>query len=638
MAICKKRRRAMGKVKKLLQISVPIILCIYIFGVLGCSPTKYRQKADKTAAEIIHQKQLKALGRTEPFTIETPADTLRRRLLSGQKLPYSGPPSLGVDKLPIIKHWPEEDYPIRTETSEPPAPPWMSEEPLRLTMNNTLQVAAANNREYQTKKENVFRTALDLDLERNDFRNTFFGALESIFSSSDVGEKSIRGVENSASAKWTRKLKAGAVLTGRIFVDLVKLLTLDRSSSFGIFADATISIPLLAGSGKHIVTEPLTQAERNMVYALYAFERFKRTLAVRVASDYLAVLNQLDKLKNAEDNYRQLILSARSATRLAEAGRLSKIEVDQTYQDVLRARVSWIAAQQSYDSRLDSFKLSLGLPTDARIELDRSELERLAIMAKSALGDASSTRSLTSKLNAQRVQAADMPVEFEPPSREGGGPLELKPSEAIKIAFKHRLDLRITQGRVYDAQREVVVAADALRAGLTLTGTGQAGERRTIGTADLPGAQLRVDRGKYSAGLLFEFPWERTAEQNAYRDSYIALERAVREVQELEDQIKLQLRNTLRSLLEAREGFRIQSLAVPLASNRVKSAELFLQAGRAQVRDILEAQEALVSAQNALTAALVDYRVSELELQRDMGVIEVDHKGFWSEYKPGQTD
>ncbi len=94
----------------------------------------------------------------------------------------------------------------------------------------------------------------------------------------------------------------------------------------------------------------------------------------------------------------------------------------------------------------------------------------------------------------------------------------------------------------------------------------------------------------------------------------------------------------LRSLLEARENFSIQSQAVELASNRVESAELFLQAGRAEMRDVLDAQESLVSAQKALTTALVNYRVSELELQRDMGVLEVDHKGVWSEYRPGKTE
>ncbi len=75
-----------------------------------------------------------------------------------------------------------------------------------------------------------------------------------------------------------------------------------------------------------------------------------------------------------------------------------------------------------------------------------------------------------------------------------------------------------------------------------------------------------------------------------------------------------------------------------LAKRRVKSTELFLQAGRAEIRDILEAQESLASAQNALTAALVNYRVAELELQRDMGVLEVDEKGNWREYQPGKIN
>ena len=628
----------MKKVNNSVRNSILIILCIIVSGVLGCSPARHRRKVDKVAADIIHQKQLEAQGRTEPFTIETPADTLRRRLLLGQKLPYSGEAYLGTDKLPTIKHWPEKDYPVRPEASESPASPWEGDKPLKLTLIDALQVAAANNREYQTKKESIFRSALNLDLARDSFRNTFSGMLESMFTSDHSGEQNMRGVENSGSAAWTRKLKAGAALSTRIFVDLVKLLTLDRSSSFGIFADATISIPLLAGSGKHVVAEPLAQAERNVVYDLYAFERFKRTLAVQVASGYLSVLNQMDQLKNAEDNYRRLILSARRASRLADAGRLPKVQVDQARQDVLSARVSWIAAQQAYAAQLDSFKISIGLPTDARIELERSELDDLALAAKAAVGDEISTPPSVSMLETQEVLASDAPVELNPPSREGGGPLELEPLEAIEIAFKHRLDLRITQGRVYDAQRSVVVTADALRAGLKLVGTGMWGESRGLGSSDLPDAKLRSDEGIYTGGLFLELPWERTAEGIAYRNSYIALESAVRDVQKLEDNIKLQLRNTLRSLLEARESFRIQTRAVDLAHSRVKSSELFLQAGRSQIRDVLEAQEDLVSSQNALTSALVNYRVSELELQRDIGVLEVDHKGLWSEYKPEKTD
>jgi outer membrane protein TolC len=221
---------------------------------------------------------------------------------------------------------------------------------------------------------------------------------------------------------------------------------------------------------------------------------------------------------------------------------------------------------------------------------------------------------------------------------QGGGPLELEYSEAIELALEHRMDLRILQGQVYDAQRAVVVAADALRGNLTLLGNAQIGERRGTGDADLSNAEFKIDDGIYSGGFIFDLPWERTEAQDAYRNSYINLEREVRNVQEREDQIKLQLRNELRSLIEARENYKIQTQAVDLARRRVKSSELFLQAGRAETRDVLDAQESLVSTQNALTEALVDYRISELELQRDMGILKVDHKGLWNEYEPKKSN
>jgi outer membrane protein TolC len=134
--------------------------------------------------------------------------------------------------------------------------------------------------------------------------------------------------------------------------------------------------------------------------------------------------------------------------------------------------------------------------------------------------------------------------------------------------------------------------------------------------------------------LTVDLPLERTVERNAYRESWIQLERTVRDFAQLEDLVKSQVRDRLRALLEAREGQRIQADAVKLAERRVDSARLLLDAGRAQTRDLLEAQEDLVSAQNDLTAALINYRIAELELQRDMGVLRVDGEGHWLEFDP----
>ncbi len=598
--------------------------------VIGCASTeKHRVRADRTAQAIIEEKQKSALGKTEPFTIDRPSDTLRKRLLLGQNLIYSSPISLGSMYLEPIEHWPQDSY-LNGSGEQPATAPWLNEEPYTLTLMDALRIGARNSREYQGEKEDVFRAALDLDLERNDFRNIFAASIESTASSDLDGEDTIAGLENSGTVSMNRTFKNGLNLTTQIGLDLVNLLTMDRSTSLGLFADATVSIPLLRGSGKHIVMEPLIQAERDVVYAIYRFERFKRIFAVQIAGEYLEVLRLQDQIENAEENYRSLVTSTRRARRLADAGRISEIQVDQAKQDELRARNRWISAQQNYKRRLDSLKILLGLPTDARISLDREELVRLTESIGVVWED---TFELLDN-SVGETPPADAPVVLSLPDRKNAGPLELEESEALKIALENRLDMRIAMGEVYDSQRGVVVAADALRSELTLLGSANMGERRSVSTADTSAALIRPGMGFYSALLSFDFALERTSERIDYRNSLIDMERSIRSLQELEDNIKLDVRNRLRDLLESRESLNIQATAENLALKRVKSANLFLQAGLVEIRDLLEAQEALIAAQNAFTSALVRYRLAELELQRDMGVLRVNEEGMLREYMP----
>ena len=105
----------------------------------------------------------------------------------------------------------------------------------------------------------------------------------------------------------------------------------------------------------------------------------------------------------------------------------------------------------------------------------------------------------------------------------------------------------------------------------------------------------------------------------------------MRDFQNEEDQLKQSIRNHLRNLLEKRSSVVIQRQAVKLAERRVDSTSLLLQAGRAEMRDVLEAQNALLSAQNSMISALVSYRLRELELQRDLGVLNVTAEGVWKE-------
>jgi len=602
-------------------------MCVCAGLVAGCKPSFFWREADKAATGIIERQQQEAFGESSPFTIDRPVDTLRRRLMIAQDLPHTGPASLGSDQLEVIDHWPAEARPAVIGADASPLEILPDGTPLTVTLVKALQIAAANARDYQTRKEAVYTAALGLELESDEFRHTFAGAVDMMQTHNLAQNATVRGNEYQADLDWTKVFETGASISTGLALDLVKLLTADRASSFGILADATMAIPLLRGAGRHIVTEPMTQAQRDVVYALCDFERYKRTLAVSVATDYLAVLQQADQVNNASDNYTRLIDNGRRARRLADAGRLPEIQVDQARQDELRARERWITAQQSYHQRLDRFKITLGLPTDADIELDPAELQTLADTARERLGDAKSPD--------EEADPDESPDGLILPDSEGG-PLEMPADLAVRVAIDNRLDLQTAVGRVKDAQRNIVVAANALEMGLTFTATGRAGASRSLGSAGLPAAQLRPEHGNYTFGLSLDLPLERTSEQNAYRTAFITLEQRVRSVQQLEDQIKLDVRNALRKLLQARESFLIQAKAVTVAQRRVDSTTLFLQAGRAEIRDVLESQEALVSAQNALTASLVDYRVAELELQRDLGVLKVDNEGLWREYDSRQ--
>ncbi len=606
----------------------------------GClTPTQHREQADRAAYDAIGLAQREALGAAEPFTIEKPADTLRRRLLLEQDLPHASPASHGTRDLVPIDRWPDADYLASDEDASGHSIAPDARNTVTLSLLDALQIGAFSSREYQSAKERVFEPALRLDLERDAFRNTWTGALDSLFrwdldrevvidARGNTDNPTVSGSESGGALGLSRRLTNGLTFTGMVGLDLVSLLTQERAFSRGVFADVTVSVPLMRGAGEFVVREPLTQAERDVVYAIYDFERFKRVFAVDIASDYLGVLGRLDSVENAEENYRSLIASTRRARRLADAGRLPEIQVDQSRQDELRARNQWVAALESHQRQLDGFKLALGLPVDADVRLDATELESLTA-SLAGLIEASEDGA-----SADEAPSADTPIVLPAPGRGNAGKYELDETEAILTALDHRLDLRVAVGRVFDAQRTVAVAADQLRADVTLLGTGSAGARRSLDSATLENVRLRSDEGRYSALLSIDLPFERTSERNVYRSSLVRLEQAVRDVQELEDETKLDVRNGLSRLREAREGIAIQAKSTVLAGRRVQSTNLFLEAGRAEIRDLLEAQEALVTAQNALTAALVAYRINELGLQRDLGVLEVDHRGLWEEFTP----
>ncbi len=540
---------------------VKLVFCLAALALAaGCSRDYYKRSADREVYTILEQKSAGFPEMPARYTVEQDtADVL------------AGCPRAGVEPVELPT---EAAPPALAEEATP-------EQVVVISLEKALQIATLNSRDYQTQKEALYLTALALTLERYRFDSQWFWILSGRYDNTNLGDTT--QVSGESDLGFERLFKSGTQLSVSLATTLSQFLRGRPDRAASSLLRVNVTQPLLRGAGV-AVSEPLTQAERDVIYQVRDFIRFRRTFFVRVLSDYYRVLEQRQILENERINYENLSLTRDWAESLGQAGRMAEFQVDQIRQDELQAENGLVTARQTYQNLLDQFKITLGLPTETGLVLDERELTRL--------------------------------------TEEGVIVIELALEAIEQIALAHRLDLMSRGDRRDDAERKVEVAANDLLPGLDLS-AGLAMD--TEGEAQP--LNFQADRLDLSAGFELDLPLDRLSERNAFRRRLIELQRAMRNHTELRDQVVRDVRNAWRQYERARRSYQIQRESVKLAERRVESTMLLLEAGRADARDVLEAREALLRAQNALARALVDYRVASLELARDMGILQVGEQG-----------
>ncbi len=542
------------------SLSAAACLCAWLGGCL--TPEKAERDADEAAVALATEMWRRQTGCTNAFNITRPADVLTLRIaLEAVRQGVTNavfPRIEGVDALRLTNGV------------------------VRLSLADALRIGARNNRRYQTLKETVYQRAIALDTAQYAFDTTFTGfLLGTLTGSPEINKDYAQG-----GSGMSRKFENGASLAGNMAIDVTKMIR-DDWHSFGWTGDLTATIPLLRGSGRDIVREPLTQAERDLDYALLTFDRYRQTYALSVIRAYYNVLRYAQTHRNSNDNARRLELNWQRAEMMFKAGRMDRIQSDQAKTDLLTARQTVITTQKSYQDALDNFKITLGLAPEAPVALKDEELAKLQAQMEALA-------------KSQPDALSDFPTT----------------DDALNIALVERRDLAVTRGDVVDAERAVFVAADALRADITVEGgaTYNAKRRQHKDSVD--------DTIATTAKLKFSAPWDRRKERNAYRRALIALEQSRRALQEDEDAVKNEVRAGYRDLVAARALYENKVEAYKTACMRVAANDLFMQSGRSSMRDILEAESALLTARNALCSAVIDWRMSDLSLRNAMGIGE----------------
>ncbi len=450
-----------------------------------------------------------------------------------------------------------------------------------LTLPQAVAIATAHNREYQTQKEALYTIALDLRLTRHQFETQFFGGLSGGYNK-DRNDEAL-GVE--ANIGFNRLLATGTQISTKIAAAWLDVLAGNIQGGITSIFSTTITQPLLRGSDRRVVLENLTQAERDTLYQVRSFNRFRKIFVVSVISQYYRVLQLLEQAEIAKDNYDTIVRLYDKAEKLVNAARLPLLELDRIGQEKLQAMDLYIQANKEYEQALDEFKITLALPTSLGFQLDYSELEVLK------------AREITYS--------------------------EFSNTEVVDTALFHRLDIVNSADAIIDSQRKVYVAADNLRADASLSGTVD------VAASERGNRQTLKQQENYKLDFELNLPLDRVDEQNIYRKALITLNQRQREYDLLADTVKLEVRKAHRDLVEAAQRYKVLSEGLQLAQKRFDKTFLLLQYGRASSRRVLKAQQDLFDARNAAIEAQINYNIAILNFYRDTGVLQVRPDGMW---------
>ena len=591
---------------------------VAVAGFTGCSTAHYRQKADDEVYSIIREKSAAVQGMEERFSID-------------QDL--SGDPLAAMPKVT------ENDAALGDGVGDEVGSSLVS-------LEDAVSLSVKRNRTYQGKKEAVYLRALSLTLDRHLFApifstkasgnyskssrdvsvpSDFTGAVTAARNSVDELEgitgtpaalisqyldvvKSAghvagldkpeldvvdeRNVSGQASAGVNMLLKGGGRIGAAITSTFLRYLTGSHRDQAASVLSASFAQPLLRGGGSDVTMEALTQSERDVLYALRDFTHYRKQFAVDICSDYYRVLQQRDAVRNAWFGLKNSRKSVEREQAFAREGMSTQAALGRLKQFALDNENRYNSAVHNYKNSLDQFKISLGLSTDARMLPNDKDLASL------------------------REKGIIHP--------------EISAEDAVQVAMASRLDYQNQLAETDDAGRKVKVAENGLKPKIDLVA-----EARVKSLDKNQFQQLDFRRMTADAGLDVDPVLDRKSVRNAYRSTLIAYEAALRQRSLAEDQLKLQLRDSWRSLDQARLSYDVAVESVRLSQRRVEEQNLLAELGQATAQDQVDAQNDLITSQNNLTAALVGHTIARLGFWRDMGLLYITDDGRWKEPENG---
>jgi len=397
----------------LLRAAVPLGAAILVCTCVGCARSFYRKSADRDAYSAIAEKAL-ALNPDDlperasidpgpesrffdPFDLDHPLpppdDPIAHELMER------------VDGKRGARAWRKPANPdaVGTESWRQFLPTAESGEVV-LDLKSAVRLGIKNSREYQVEREDLYLSALDVTFERFEFSPQFaLGTAGSWDGRGQFRANAPRALQQvpvltDGSVRWLTAT-GGELLAG--FANSL-VWNFDGDSvtrAASSVLNFSIVQPLLRFGGRARVLENLTRSERKLLANVRQMEQFENGFYVRTASGrnsgegpsrsgsvgaaglgliagtpagrtgapraegFLGLLEDQQRIRNLESNVARLRESLDQLEAAFDAGRISsRLQVDQARQALFNGQSSLLSARAAYETRIDSYKVELGLP------------------------------------------------------------------------------------------------------------------------------------------------------------------------------------------------------------------------------------------------------------------------------------
>ncbi len=184
----------------------------------------------------------------------------------------------------------------------------------KVTLTDCVELSQIHSRELQDQIEDLYLASLDVSFERFQFNVRYLGvgggepsaSIDNTIVPHGPGDNTTLG----AAFGVSKLLPAGGQVAVELANNTLWLFSGPNQTNSASVLSYSLVQPLLAGAGRKVVLENLTQSERNLLYQARTLARFRQSLFTNVVSDgtgsYLNLIQQTQVIRNQQDNIERL--------------------------------------------------------------------------------------------------------------------------------------------------------------------------------------------------------------------------------------------------------------------------------------------------------------------------------------------